>query len=118
MSNITSALDSKEAYELIRTIYKFIPTYNQIKGTYLGIQFVLNTMGLCAKITELWRDRNDIDNFAKAGTLYREDEIGAVRRFAEDVNNNKSYRVTVQEVIEYPPKVSIRIDTFKSWFYQ
>jgi len=38
-----------------------------------------------------------------------------LRRFAEDVNNNKSYRVTVQEVIEYPPKVSIRIDTFNTY---
>lgn len=90
MSNTTSALDSKEAYELIRTIYKFIPTYNQIKGTYLGIQFVLNTMGLCAKITELWRDRNGIDNFATEGTLYREDELNAVRRFTEDIGKFKS----------------------------
>ena len=38
-----------------------------------------------------------------------------LRRFAEEVNNNKSYRVTVQEVIEYPPKVSIRIDTFNTY---
>lgn len=38
-----------------------------------------------------------------------------LRRFAEDVNNNKSYRVTVQDVIEYPPKVSIRIDTFNTY---
>lgn len=90
MSNTTSALDSKEAYELIRTIYKFIPTYNQIKGTYLGIQFVLNTMGLCAKITELWRDRNGIDNFATEGTIYREDELGAVRRFVSEVGKYKA----------------------------
>lgn len=38
-----------------------------------------------------------------------------LRRFSENVNNNKSYRVTVQEVIEYPPKVSIRIDTYNSY---
>ena len=38
-----------------------------------------------------------------------------LRRFAEDVNNNKSYRVTVQDVIEYPPKVSIRIETFNTY---
>lgn len=90
MSNTTSSLDSKEAYELIRTIYKFIPTYNQIKGTYVGIQFVLNTMGLCAKITELWRNRIGIDNFSKEGTLYREDEIGAVRRFISEVGKYKA----------------------------
>ena len=38
-----------------------------------------------------------------------------LRRFAEDVNNNKSYQVTVQDVIEYPPKVSIRIDTYNTY---
>ena len=38
-----------------------------------------------------------------------------LRRFAADVNNNKSYQVTVQEVIEYPPKVSVRIDTFNTF---
>ena len=38
-----------------------------------------------------------------------------IRRFAENVNNNKSYRVTVQEVIEYPPKVSVRIDTYNTY---
>ena len=38
-----------------------------------------------------------------------------LRRFAENVNNNKSYKVTVQDVIEYPPKVSIRIDTYNTY---
>ena len=38
-----------------------------------------------------------------------------LRRMAEDINNNKSYRVTVQDVIEYPPKVSIRIDTYNTY---
>ena len=38
-----------------------------------------------------------------------------LRRFAENVNNNKSYRVTIQEVIEYPPKVSVRIDTYDTY---
>ena len=38
-----------------------------------------------------------------------------LRRISEDINNNKSYQVTVQEVIEYPPKVSIRIDTFNTY---
>ena len=38
-----------------------------------------------------------------------------LRRFSESINNNKSYKVTVQEVIEYPPKVSIRIDTYNTY---
>lgn len=38
-----------------------------------------------------------------------------LRRFAENVNNNKSYQITVQEVIEYPPKVSVRIDTYNTY---
>lgn len=38
-----------------------------------------------------------------------------LRRFANNVNNNKSYQVTIQEIIEYPPKVSIRIDTYNTY---
>ena len=38
-----------------------------------------------------------------------------LRRFANNINNNKSYEVTIQEVIEYPPKVSVRIDTYNSY---
>ena len=38
-----------------------------------------------------------------------------LRRFAENINNNKSYQVTIQEVIEYPPKVSVRIDTYNTY---
>lgn len=80
----------QEAYDLIRTIYKFIPVYNQIKGSYLGIQFILNVMGLCAKIVELWSDRNDITNFSNSGTFYRETELFAVRRFLDDVIDEKA----------------------------
>ncbi len=54
--------------------------------------------------------------------LYGETKLNAdvfvesfLRRFAENVNNNKSYKVTVQEVIEYPPKVSVRIDTYNTY---
>lgn len=32
-----------------------------------------------------------------------------VRRFAEMVNNNKDYSIIIQDIIEYPPKVSVRI---------
>ena len=38
-----------------------------------------------------------------------------LRRFASNVNNNKNYNITIQEVIEYPPKVSVRIDTFNTY---
>ena len=38
-----------------------------------------------------------------------------LRRFSENINNNKSYQVTIQEVIEYPPKVSVRIDTYNTY---
>lgn len=38
-----------------------------------------------------------------------------LRRFSENLNNNKSYQVTIQEVIEYPPKVSVRIDTYNTY---
>ncbi len=32
-----------------------------------------------------------------------------IRRFAEIVNNNKDYVITIQDIIEYPPKVSVKI---------
>ena len=38
-----------------------------------------------------------------------------LRRFSNNINNNKSYEVTIQEVIEYPPKVSVRVDTYNSY---
>ena len=31
------------------------------------------------------------------------------RRFAEMINNNKAYNVIIQEIIEYPPKVSVMV---------
>lgn len=31
------------------------------------------------------------------------------RRFVEMINNNKNYRIIIQEIIEYPPKVSVRV---------
>lgn len=32
-----------------------------------------------------------------------------VRRFAEMIGNNKNYQIIIQDVIEYPPKVSVSI---------
>lgn len=34
-----------------------------------------------------------------------------IRRTAEMVNNNKYYEIIIQDIIEYPPKVSVRIDS-------
>ena len=31
------------------------------------------------------------------------------RRFVEMVNNNKSYEIIIQDIVEYPPKVSVKI---------
>ena len=34
-----------------------------------------------------------------------------IRRFAEMVKNNKDYELIIQDIIEYPPKVSVRISS-------
>ena len=34
-----------------------------------------------------------------------------IRRFAEMVNNKKAYEIIIQDIIEYPPKVSVRINS-------
>ena len=34
-----------------------------------------------------------------------------VRRFAEVINNSKEYNIIIQDVIEYPPKVSVRVES-------
>ena len=61
-------------------------------------------------------------NYSRCDYLVGEVKLNAdvfvesfLRRFAESVNNNKSYQVTIQEVIEYPPKVSVRIDTYNTY---
>lgn len=38
-----------------------------------------------------------------------------IRRWANNINNNKNYQITIQEVIEYPPKVSVGIDTYGTY---
>ena len=61
-------------------------------------------------------------NYSRCDYLVGEVKLNAdvfvesfLRRFAENINNNKSYQVTIQEVIEYPPKVSVRIDTYNTY---
>lgn len=79
-----------EAYKLVRYLYKNMPTYNQLKGTYAGMQYILNLMGLCTSITELWstRDPDSLTHF-KVGTLYRADYLNAVRQRINEWGNAK-----------------------------
>ena len=56
------------------------------------------------------------EKYNSCEALYGEYRINAkifseslIRRFAEMINNNKNYTIVVQNVIEYPPKVSVRI---------
>lgn len=81
---------NQEAYNLVRYLYKNMPTYNQLKGTYAGMQYILNLMGLCTSITELWSTR-DIDSLTqfKRGTLYRADYLNAVRQRIGEWGNAK-----------------------------
>lgn len=104
----------QEAYDLIRSIYKFIPYYNQIKGTYLGMQFILNMMGLCASITELWATRDNISNFSKDATFFREDEIYATRRFIDEIGNAKvkDYFLTSRFDVDINYKTGISLAEF------
>lgn len=104
----------KEAYDMIRSIYKFIPYYNQIKGTYLGMQFILNMMGLCASITELWATRDDIKNFSKDATFFREDEIYAVRRFVDEIGKAKvnNYYLTSRFDVDINYQTGITLTEF------
>lgn len=105
MSNEVPQYYKDEAYSLIRSIYKFIPFYNQIKGTYLGIQFMMNTMGLSAAIVELWSTRDDIKNFSKNTTLFREDELNAVRRFLVDLTEESEEEKSKIDYISDTAKV-------------
>lgn len=70
---------NENAYKLLRHLYKYIPLYNQLKGSYIGMQFVLNTMGLNLAMTELWARKDNLTNFADSADLAREDEINADR---------------------------------------
>lgn len=63
-----------------------------------------------------------LKKYSKCDYLVGEVKINAdvftesfLRRFSENLNNNKNYQITIQEVIEYPPKVSVRIDTYNTY---
>ena len=73
------------ANNTIKYLYQNMPEYNQLKGTYTGIQMVLNLMGLCTSITELWspRTQNALQNFL-GDEMFRADELNAVRQRIAD----------------------------------
>lgn len=68
-----------ELNSFIKDIYKNIPYYNQMSGTYRGIKFILNQIGLCVKLVEIWSSRNILDNFNHSEDFAREDELNAGR---------------------------------------
>ena len=41
-----------------------------------------------------------------------------VRRFSELVNNNKNYKLIIQDVVEYPPKVSVKVDSDDTFVFE
>ncbi len=63
-------------------------------------------------------DESCVSDFKNCSVLHGEYRIdkkvfseSLIRRIGEMVNNNKDYEVIIQDVIEYPPKVSIRISS-------
>ena len=38
-----------------------------------------------------------------------------IRRFAETTKGNRNYQITIQDIIEYPPKVSVRIKSYDAY---
>ena len=81
MATIRNGKTDMTAYDAVRYLYDNMPVYNMMKGTYAGVQMVLNMMGLCASVTELWSTTSDaaITNFEGDG-LYRADYLDAVRQ--------------------------------------
>ena len=54
----------------------------------------------------------------KIGEVKLSEEIFAesfVRRFAQNVKGNKNYKILIQEVIEYPPKVSVEVRSYSNY---
>jgi len=106
----------KEALAVIKYLYKNMPTYNQIKGTYLGIQYILNMLGLCSSITEIWSDRTEeaLKNFANEAPLIRADEINDLRSKIEEMGNAKvkNYFLTSRFDVDF---VNVEGQTFSDF---
>ena len=107
---------TKEAYDLIRYLYKNMPTYNQLKGTYAGIQYILNLMGLCTSIIELWSPRTDeaLKNFGTNNELYRADYLNAVRQRISEWGNAtvKDYFLTSKFDVDFIQQKNITFEMF------
>lgn len=71
-------LTGDELYSFLTDMYRNIPYYNQLSGTYRGITFILDQLGLCVKLIEIWASRNIKDNFSHDQIMVREDQINAV----------------------------------------
>ena len=59
-------------------------------------------------------DAVDIGYYRLSGMLRMDKEKfteSFVRRFAQNVNNDRSYRIRIYDINETPPKVSIKIDS-------
>lgn len=113
----------EQALALIKYLYKNMPTYNQIKGTYLGIQYVLNMLGLCTSITEIWSDRaqETLKNFTESSDhLFRAEELNDLRENIAELANSsysgnaqiKNFFLTSRFDIDL---VNTKYQTFKSF---
>lgn len=105
------------ANNTIKYLYKNMPEYNQLKGTYTGIQMVLNLMGLCTSITELWspRTQNALQNFL-GDEMFRADELDAVRQRIADWGNAtvKDYFLTSRFDVDLKQENNISFKSFNS----
>lgn len=108
-----------EAIALIKYLYKNMPTYNQIKGTYMGIQYVMNMLGLCASITEIWSDKtqNTLKNFADESGLIRADELNDVRKRIDELGTAKvkNYFLTSRFDIDF---VNVKNQSYSDFIKQ
>lgn len=66
---------ANDAYKLLKYLYKFIPIYNQLKGTYKGINLIINALGLDVNLVELWSTTDQIKNFAENYNFIRSTEV-------------------------------------------
>lgn len=108
-----------EAIALIKYLYKNMPTYNQIKGTYMGIQYVMNMLGLCSSITEIWSDKtqNTLKNFADESGLIRADELNDVRNRIDELGTAKvkNYFLTSRFDIDF---VNVKNQSYSDFIKQ
>ena len=133
--NLTTT--NQQDYTLIKNtveaaMYDSIDIASYRSGFYLCIKpgvNISNTINFTSKdkydlyLNTLNFNINSVrNNYSRCDYLVGEVKLNAdvftesfLRRFANNINNNKSYRVTIQEVIEYPPKVSVRIDTYDTY---